>query len=107
MYFANAQDVRERVGGTLALQWRPLDNLDINFDGLYSRYNTDGHKYQIGFVNYDEEWTPGTPLFTDAIFDDQGRVVSMNQTGDNTMVELLNLSTPRKTDTYQIGRAHV
>ncbi|MDR9768416.1 TonB-dependent receptor [Shewanella baltica] len=103
MYFANAQDVRERIGGTLALQWRPMDNLDINFDGLYSRYNTDGNKYQIGFVNYDEEWTPGTPLFTDAVFDDQGRVASMNQTGDNTMVELLNLSTPRKTDTYQMA----
>ena len=103
MYFANAQDVRERIGGTLALQWRPLDNFDINFDGLYSRYNTDGNKYQIGFVNYDEEWTPGTPLFSDAVFDDQDRVVSMNQTGDNTMVELLNLSTPRKTDTYQMA----
>ena len=103
MYFANAQDVRERIGGTLALQWRPMDNLDINFDGLYSRYNTDGNKYQLGFVNYDEAWTPGTPLFTDAVFDDQGRVASMNQAGDNTMVELLNLSTPRKTDTYQLA----
>ncbi|WP_345845246.1 TonB-dependent receptor [Shewanella algae] len=103
MYYANAQDVRERIGGTLALQWRPLDNLDVNFDALYSRYNTDGHKYQIGFVNYDEEWTPGTPLFSDAQFDELGRVVSMRQQGDNTMVELLNLSTPRKTDTYQLA----
>ncbi|GAB3038384.1 TonB-dependent receptor [Bowmanella dokdonensis] len=102
MYFANAQDTRERLGATLALQWRPLENLDINFDALYSRYNTDGHHYQIGFVNYDESWTPGTPVFTDAVFDDSGRVVSMKQTG-NTMVELLNLTNPRKTDTYQLA----
>lgn len=103
MYFANAQDVRERLGATLALQWRPTDQLDINFDSLYSRYNTDGNRYQIGFVNYDETHTPGTPLFSDATFDDMDRVIKMRQTGDNTMVELLNISTPRKTDTYQLG----
>lgn len=103
MYFANAQDVRERLGATLALQWRPTDQLDINFDSLYSRYNTDGNRYQIGFVNYDETHTPGTPLFSDATFDDMERVIKMRQTGDNTMVELLNISTPRKTDTYQLG----
>lgn len=103
MYFANAQDVRERLGATLALQWKPTDQLDINFDSLYSRYNTDGNRYQIGFVNYDETHTPGTPLFSDATFDDMDRVIKMRQTGDNTMVELLNISTPRKTDTYQLG----
>lgn len=103
MYFANAQDVRERLGGTLALQWRPNDQLDINFDALYSRYNTDGNRYQIGFVNYDEDWTPGTPLFSNAQFDSLNRVEKVRQAGANTMVELLNLSTPRKTDTYQLG----
>ncbi|ABL99399.1 TonB-dependent receptor [Shewanella amazonensis] len=103
MYFANAQDVRERIGSTLALQWRPSDDLTLSLDGLFSRYNTDGNRYQIGFVNYDESWTPGTPLFTDAQFDDLGRVVKMKQTGDNTMVELLNISTPRQTDTWQLG----
>lgn len=103
MYFANAQDVRERLGATLALQWKPTDQLDINFDSLYSRYNTDGNRYQIGFVNYDETHTPGTPLFSDATFDQMDRVIKMRQTGDNTMVELLNISTPRKTDTYQLG----
>lgn len=103
MYFANAQDVRERIGSTLAVQWQPTDNLILGIDGLYSRYNTDGHRYQIGFVNYDEWWTPGTPLFTDAEFDDSGRVIKMKQSGENTMVELLNISEPRQTDTWQIG----
>lgn len=103
MYFANAQDVRERLGATLALQWQPTAQLDLNMDALYSRYNTDGNRYQIGFVNYDESWTPGTPLFSDAEFDELDRVVKMRQTGENTMVELLNISSPRKTDTYQLG----
>lgn len=103
MYFANAQDIRERLGATLALQWRPTDKLDLNFDALYSRYNTDGNRYQIGFVNYDEDWTPGTPLFSNAEFDNLDRVIKMRQTGENTMVELLNISSPRKTDTYQLG----
>ena len=67
------------------------------------RGNTDGNRYQIGFVNYDEDWTPGTPLFSDAEFDDLNRVIKMRQTGENTMVELLNISSPRKTDTYQLG----
>lgn len=103
MYFTNAQDVRERLGATLALQWQPSDTLEFNADVLYSRYNTDGHRYQIGFVNYDESWTPSTPIFSNAEFDEDGRVVKMRQSGEETMVELLNLTNPRKTDTYQVG----
>lgn len=103
MYFANAQDVRERIGSTLAFQWKASDDLDVNLDALYSRYNTDGDRFQIGFVNYDEDWTPGTPVFSNAKFDSLNRVVKMRQTGANTMVELLNISEPRKTDTYQLG----
>lgn len=103
MYFANAQDVRTRVGSSLALQWQPTDKLDVNLDALYSRYTTDGSFYEIGFVNYDESWTPSTPIFTDPGFDELGRVNKVRQTGPETMVELLNRTTPRQTDTWQIG----
>jgi iron complex outermembrane receptor protein len=102
MYYANEQDVRERLGSTLAIQWQPNDDFELLVDGLYSRYNTDGAKYQIGFVNYDESWTPGTPVFTNPTFGDDGRVVAVQQS-NNPMVELLNLSTPRKTDTWMLG----
>lgn len=102
MYYANEQDVRQRIGSTLAVQWQPNDSFELLTDALYSRYNTDGAKYQIGFVNYDESWTPGTPVFTNAKFGDDGRVLSMQQL-NNPMVELLNLSTPRKTDTWMLG----
>jgi len=102
MYYANAQDVRERLGGTLNVQYQPTDWIDLSADVLYSRYNTNGNRYQIGFVNYDESWTPGTPIFGDAKFGDDGRVISVTQTA-NPMVELLNLTSPRKTDTWQFG----
>ncbi|WP_231916652.1 TonB-dependent receptor [Rheinheimera sp. SA_1] len=102
MYYANAQDVRERLGGTLNVQYQPTDWIDLSADVLYSRYNTNGNRYQIGFVNYDESWTPGTPIFGNAKFGEDGRVISVTQTA-NPMVELLNLTTPRKTDTWQFG----
>ncbi|MEN3158932.1 TonB-dependent receptor [Alkalimonas sp. NCh-2] len=103
MYFANAQDVRTRIGGSLALQWQPSDRLDLNLDALYSRYTTDGSFYEIGFVNYDEDWTPSTPIFTEPGFDELGRVNKIRQTGPETMVELLNRTTPRHSDTWQLG----
>ncbi|MDP4529505.1 TonB-dependent receptor [Alkalimonas delamerensis] len=103
MYFANAQDVRTRIGSSLALQWQPNDRLDLNLDALYSRYTTDGSFYEIGFVNYDESWTPSTPIFTDPNFDELGRVNKIRQTGPETMVELLNRTTPRRSDTWQLG----
>lgn len=31
---------RKRYTGTLALQWRPTDTLELSFDGLYSKYDT-------------------------------------------------------------------
>lgn len=102
IYFANQQDVRERSGATLAVQYQPSDRFELLVDGLYSRYTTDGAKYQIGLVNYDESWTPGTPLFTDAVFGDDGRVVAVKQS-NQPMVELLNLSEPRQTDTWMLG----
>jgi iron complex outermembrane receptor protein len=102
MYYANAQDVRERMGGTLSLQYQPNDWIDLSLDTIYSRYTTNGNRYQIGFVNYDESWTPGTPIFNNATFGSDGRVLAVTQTA-NPMVELLNLSTPRKTDTWQVG----
>lgn len=103
MYFVNAQDERERLGATAAFEWQASDSINVNLDALYSRYTTAGSRFQLGFVNYDESWTPGTPVFTNALFDDQQRVTKVTQTGENTMVELLNLSEPRRTDMYQVG----
>lgn len=102
MYYTNSQDTRERKGLNVALQWRPTDNLDINFDGIYSEYDTNGSTFQIGFVTYDEWWTPGIPHLEQANFGDDGRINSM-VVGNSPVVELLNLTNPRKSTTYQGG----
>ncbi|WP_417464536.1 TonB-dependent receptor [Kordiimonas sp.] len=100
--YANAQDTRERIGFNAAFQWRPTDNLDVNFDGIYSEYNTDGHNYQLSFVNYDESWTPGIPTVTEIQRNDEGRINYL-EFGNSPIVEVLNTSEPRKATTYQAG----
>jgi TonB-dependent receptor len=36
---------RDRVGGTIALQWRPTDRLRFDLDGLYSKLEADFDRY--------------------------------------------------------------
>ncbi len=100
--YGNAQDTRKRIGFNLALQWRPSDNLDVNFDGVYSEYKTNGTDYQLSFVNYDESWTPGIPTVTSIDHDSEGRINYL-EFGNSPIVEVLNTSLPRKATTYQAG----
>ncbi|EKE77526.1 TonB-dependent receptor [Gallaecimonas xiamenensis] len=100
--YSNWQDTRKRIGASLAMQWRPRDDLEFNFDSLYSSYDTNGSQYQISFVTYDEPWTPGVPSVGDLKFDENGRVNYL-QLNNGAMAELLNVSTPRNTTTYQAG----
>ncbi|MCW8124970.1 TonB-dependent receptor [Microbulbifer halophilus] len=100
--YTNWQDTRERAGASLALQWRPRDDIEVNFDSLYSAYDTNGEQYEISFVTYDESWTPGIPNVTDLGFDGDGLVNALTL-GDGAMAELLNTSRPRKTETFQVG----
>ncbi len=100
--YTNWQDTRERIGASLALQWRPRDDIEVNLDSIYSSYNTNGEEYQISFVTYDEDWTPGIPDVTDLGFNDEGLVNSLTLT-NGAMAELLNTSLPRETETYQVG----
>ena len=100
--YTNWQDTRERVGASLALQWRPRDDVEVNFDSIYSAYDTNGEQYEISFVTYDESWTPGIPNVTDLGFDKDGLVNALTLS-DGAMAELLNTSRPRKTETFQLG----
>ncbi|WP_206483439.1 TonB-dependent receptor [Thalassotalea sp. G2M2-11] len=101
--YGNKQDTRERIGGSLALQWLPNDDLEVNFDSLYSSYETNGTESQISFVTYDESWTPGIPGVKDVGFDENGLVNKMTMFNSGAMAELLNVSRPRITETYQLG----
>ncbi|ALS98685.1 TonB-dependent receptor [Lacimicrobium alkaliphilum] len=101
--YGNKQDTRERIGGSLALQWLPDSDLEINFDSIFSSYETNGTESQISFVTYDESWTPGIPGVKEVGFAEEGIVDSMVLFGSGAMAELLNVSRPRITETYQVG----
>ncbi|WKE65883.1 TonB-dependent receptor [Gallaecimonas kandeliae] len=100
--YSNWQDTRKRIGASLAMQWRPRDDLEFNFDSIYSSYDTNGSQSQISFVTYDEPWTPGIPSVGNLKFDENGRVNYL-ELNNGAMAELLNVSTPRNTTTYQAG----
>ncbi|MFY8326903.1 TonB-dependent receptor [Pseudoalteromonas sp. ZZD1] len=100
--YSNWQDTRERLGASLALQWRPSDSVDVNFDSMYSQYETNGEQYQISFVTYDESWTPGIPSIGEVKFNEDGNA-NYVELVDGAMAELLNVSVPRNTDTWQWG----
>ncbi|MBQ4860365.1 TonB-dependent receptor [Pseudoalteromonas sp. MMG013] len=89
---------RERLGGTLALQWLPNDDLDVNFDVLFSSYDVDNKAKAMTLVlpAYDgaakiTEFNVGPDGFVD------------NISWNNATVELLETGVPRKSDTYQVG----
>ncbi len=89
---------RERFGGTLALQWLPTDDLDINFDMLYSSYDIDNSSKALSFTlpAYDRaakitDFKVGPDGFVDHI------------AWDNATVELLETGVPRNSETYQVG----
>ncbi|MEI6894241.1 MAG: TonB-dependent receptor [Colwellia sp.] len=103
MRYGNKQDTRERIGGSMALQWIPTDDIEVVFDGLYSSYTTDGTESQISFITYDESWTEGIPGVKDLGFNDEGLINKLTLFGNGAMAELLNVSNPRKTETYQLG----
>jgi len=45
MSFATANEDIERIGGTLALQWRPSDIIQHNFDVLYTSFESPGEYF--------------------------------------------------------------
>lgn len=90
---------RERSGGTLALQWLPTEELDVNFDVLYTAYDIEASGKVLSlalpsiygpFGEY-TEFNVGPDGFLDS--------ASWN----NAALELLESSSPRKSKTYQAG----
>ena len=100
--YSIAQDTRTRIGGSAAIQWQASDNVLFTLDGLYSRYRSNGSDSQVSFVNYDESWTPGIPQIDEIGFNDDGQV-NYIEVGNSPVAEILNASTPRRAETYQLG----
>jgi len=90
---------RERIGGTLALQWLVGDNLDINFDALYSSYNVENSAKAMTLVLPNVWSARGT--YTDFNVGPDGLLDSA--AWNDATLELLETGVPRSSDTYQIG----
>lgn len=98
-------DDRERTGGTIALQWRPTNDLDINFDALYTKYEivSTGHMISLALfegTNLDniQDVTVGE--------DGLGNSITIGEPGNMdspAIAELLEDQHPRESDTYQLG----
>jgi len=98
-------DDRKRTGGTLALQWRPNENLDINFDALYTKYEIESTGNMISYALF-EGTNPDN--IQEVILGDDGHSnsITIGEPGNPdspAIVELLQNQQPRESDTFQVG----
>ncbi len=90
---------RERMGGTVALQWLPTDNLDINFDALYTTYDIEASGKVLSLA-MPRSWGPFGE-YTEFNVGSDGFLDSASW--NDATLELLEDSNPRKSNTYQLG----
>ncbi|MFC6634182.1 TonB-dependent receptor [Microbulbifer taiwanensis] len=103
--FTLYEDSRERTGGTFAVQWRPSDDIDINFDSLFSKYNIDSHGSQISIPTYSEWWLSApNGAYTQATVD-ENNVVQKLAWDSPFLIDLIDIRNPRQSTTYQLGLA--
>lgn len=86
---------RERIGGTLVLQYRPTEDLEITLDGLYSSFDIKSDATSLG------TWFTA-PNFEDVTLDANGTVIdAFQEFGFST--DFNDKTFNRLTDTYLIG----
>jgi len=93
------QDERKRTGGTLALQWRPTNELDVNFDALYTKYNIESTGKVLSLA-LPTSWGPFGE-YTDYSVGADGFLDSVSW--NTATLELLEANNPRESSTYQLG----
>lgn len=96
--FTSTQQSRERIGGTLAIDWIVSDKLKLQLDGLYTQLKINATTNQIGWYT-----DPGD--IQDATVDPKtGTVTGFTRKPDGGLKTDNILSTsPTDTNTYQIG----
>ncbi|HTM80084.1 TonB-dependent receptor, partial [Asticcacaulis sp.] len=88
---------RERIGGTLAVDWKPSDRLTVKLDALYTQYKVDSRVYAMGY------------------FSDPADIISATANANGTLIHYVRSNTgslatdntynaaPRDAKTYQLG----
>lgn len=98
-------DERERSGATLALQWRPTADLDINFDALYTNYNIVSTGNMISLALFEGTNLDNIQGYTKGD-DGHSNSLTIGEPGNMdspAIAELLEAQNPRDSNTYQIG----
>lgn len=86
---------RERIGGSLVLQYAPTNDLEITLDGLYSKFDIKSDATSLG------TWFTA-PNMTDVRVDENGTVIdAFQEFGFST--DFNDKTFNRLTDTYMIG----
>ena len=87
---------RERIGGTLVLQWQASDDLLLTLDGVYSQLDVDSEDFSTDF-----SWGPD--LITDATVDENNTVTSFTLRPESRPTEFVVFNRPRRAKTRQVG----
>jgi iron complex outermembrane receptor protein len=93
--YTSTQSSRERIGGTLAIDWVVSDRLKLTFDGLYTQFKVKSNTNQVGWFT-----DPGGIL--DANVDKNSTVTDFTWNG-NTKTDNIESTSPTNSKTYQIG----
>ncbi|OGS59903.1 MAG: TonB-dependent receptor [Erythrobacter sp. RIFCSPHIGHO2_12_FULL_63_10] len=89
------EESRERIGGTVALQYRPSDDMTFTVDGLYSKFDNDTQVRSFG------HWFTASNL-TDVTTDENGTAIDMTQaTGIATDFHFKTFD--KETETWMVG----
>ena len=91
------QNHRERIGGTLALDWVVNDKLKLGFDGLYTQFRVKSRSNQIGYYT-----DPGDTVA--AVANAHGTVTSFTRSAaGNLATDQIVFDSPRDAKTYQVA----
>jgi len=108
--FVRSNEERERYGGTIALQWRPSDQIEINVDGLYTVYeDTNEASVYSNVLDQGNRFYFGHPTTQSATADSAGNIVTMGwgagsgASNPYAFVQNESWTFPRVTNTWQVG----
>jgi iron complex outermembrane recepter protein len=93
--YTSTESSRERIGGTVAIDWVVSDKLKIGIDALYTQFKVRSRTNQVGWFT-----DPGSIL--NANVDENGTVTDFTWNGNSKTDNIVSTG-PVNAKTYQIG----
>lgn len=116
LYYQRSQEERERINVSGTVQWRPLDNLEITVDGIYSKFDVSGvtrkmdNFFAAPYLNptFDANGnaTGFSMIGSDFIAANPGFIAAnpgLTNNGVNSKIDHVYNVTNRLSDSYQVG----